>query len=139
MIMEKIKIIYNGNLRTTSTHIRSGSTVSTDAPVDNKGKGENFSPTDLFATSLATCMITIIGITAQTSGFSIDGISAEVQKRMSKKPRRISHIDICFNVKGNLSDKDKKILIKAAHHCPVSKSIHPDIEEKVSFKFEEVT
>ena len=135
--MEKIKISYDGNLRTTATHLRSGSEIITDAPVDNKGLGENFSPTDLFAASLGSCMLTIMGITAQTHGFCIDGSSIELQKKMSANPRRVSDIVVLINIKGNLSDKDKTKLIKAAEHCPVSKSIHPEINENIKFTFEE--
>ena len=135
--MEKIKISYDGNLRTTATHLRSGSEIITDAPVDNKGLGENFSPTDLFAASLGSCMLTIMGITAQTHGFCIDGSIIEVQKKMSANPRRVSDIVVLINIKGNLSDKDKTKLIKAAEHCPVSKSIHPEINKNIKFTFEE--
>ena len=105
--MEKIKISYDGNLRTTATHLRSGSEIITDAPVDNKGLGEKFSPTDLFAASLGSCMLTIMGITAQTHGFCIDGSSIALQKKMSANPRRISNIEIIINIRGKLSDKDK--------------------------------
>ena len=135
--MEKVKITYHGNLRTSCTHVRSGSIVKTDAPIDNNGKGQNFSPTDLFVTSLASCMMTIMGITAKTSGFSIEGSFAEVTKTMSANPRRISRIDICFNIKGKISNRNQNKLIKAASYCPVSNSINPDIDEQVSFNFED--
>ena len=134
--MEKIKITYDGDLRTNATHLRSGSEIATDAPVDNKGKGENFSPTDLFATSLGACMLTIMGITAQTHGFCIDGSTIELQKKMSANPRRVSDLTIIINIKGELSDRDKTKLMRAAEHCPVSKSIHPDINENINFHFE---
>ena len=135
--MEKIKITYDGNLRTTATHLRSGSEITMDAPIDNKGLGEKFSPTDLFAASLGSCMLTIMGITAKTHGFCIDGSSIELQKKMSANPRRISDLNLLINIKGKLFDKDKTKLIKAAKHCPISKSIHPDINENINFKFEE--
>ena len=133
--MEKIKITYDGDLRTNATHLRSGSEIATDAPVDNKGKGENFSPTDLFAAALGSCMLTIMGITAKTHEFSIDGSNIDIDKIMGKNPRRVSSIKILINLKGEFSHKEKQLLMKAAHHCPVSKSIHPEINEEVVFNF----
>ena len=133
--MPDISIKYEGNLRTTATHLKSGSIISTDAPIDNKGKGEKFSPTDLFATALGSCMLTIMGIMAQAHGLSIDGSYIEIDKRMGKNPRRVSHIKIIINIHGEFSDKEKQLLINAAKHCPVSKSIHPDIKEEIEFNF----
>jgi len=133
--MPDITIKYDGELRTTATHLQSGSTISTDAPTDNKGKGENFSPTDLFAVALGSCMLTIMGITSQTHGFNIKGSNIQINKIMGKNPRRVSHIKIIININGELTDKEKQLLIKAAKHCPVSKSIHPEIEEEVVFNF----
>ena len=134
--MEKIIITYDGDLRTNAIHLRSGSKISTDAPVDNEGKGEKFSPTDLFATSIGSCMLTIMGITAKTHGFCIDGSTIELQKKMSANPRRVSDLTIIINIKGKLSDIEKTKLIRAAEHCPVSKSIHPDINENIKYNFE---
>ena len=133
--MPDISIKYKGNLRATATHLKSGSIISTDAPVDNNGKGEKFSPTDLFATALGSCMLTIMGITAQTYGFSIDGSNIEIDKKMGKNPRRVSHIKIIININGRFSDKEKQLLMNAAKHCPVSKSIHSDIKEEIIFNF----
>ena len=133
--MSDISIKYEGNLRTTATHLKSGSIISTDAPIDNKGKGENFSPTDLFATALGSCMLTIMGITAQAHGFSIDGSNIEIEKKMEKNPRRVSHIKIIININREFSDKEKQLLMNAAKHCPVSKSIHSDIKEEIVFNF----
>ena len=133
--MSDISIKYDGSLRTTATHHQSGSIISTDAPIDNNGKGENFSPTDLFAAALGSCMLTIMGITAKTHGFSIDGSNVDVDKIMGKNPRRVSSIKISISLKGEFSDKEKQLLMKAAHHCPVSKSIHPKINEEVVFNF----
>ena len=133
--MSDISIKYEGNLRTTATHLKSGSIISTDAPIDNKGKGEKFSPTDLFATALGSCMLTIMGITAQTYGFSIDGSNIEIDKKMGKNPRRVSHIKIIININREFSDKEKQLLMNAARHCPVSKSIHSDIKEEIVFNF----
>jgi len=133
--MSDIKIKYTGDLRTKATHLSSGSTIITDAPLDNNGKGEKFSPTDLFATALGSCMLTIMGITAQTHGINIDDAEVTVKKIMGANPRRVSCIKIIINIYNDISEKDRKLLIKAAHHCPVSKSINPDIEEDVTFNF----
>lgn len=129
-------VVYNGALRTTCTHIQSGSFFETDAPVDNNGKGERFSPTDLMATSLATCMITVMGIKARSMGFDLDGISAEVLKIMKSDPRRVGGIEITFHIPDTLKDTDEKtktILKNTGETCPVMKSIHPDIEVKVDW------
>ena len=133
--MPDISIKYEGNLRTTATHLKSGSIISTDAPIDNKGKGEKFSPTDLLATALGSCMLTIMGITAQAYGFSIDGSNIEIDKKMGKNPRRVSHIKIIININREFSDKEKQLLMNAAKHCPVSKNIHSDIKEEIVFNF----
>ena len=133
--MSDIKITYDGDLRTTATHLKSGSVITTDAPIDNRGKGEEFSPTDLFATALGACMLTIMGITADTHGFKISGSIIKINKVMGKSPRRVSHIKVIIDVPGDLNEKQKQLLIKAAHHCPVSKSIHEDIKEEVIFNF----
>ena len=133
--MSDISIKYDGGLRTSAVHHQSGSIISTDAPTDNQGKGENFSPTDLFVTALGSCMLTIMGITAQTHGFNIDDSGIDIKKIMGINPRRVSSIEIAINISGAFSDKEKQLLIKAAKHCPVSKSIHPDIEEHVTFNF----
>tara|TARA_B100001741_G_C16481932_1_gene565318 strand:+ start:331 stop:741 length:411 start_codon:yes stop_codon:yes gene_type:complete len=133
--MSDIKIVYYGDLRTQITHSQSGDVIITDAPIDNNGKGEAFSPTDLFASSLGSCMLTIMGITAQTHGLNIDGSTVNINKIMGTNPRRVSAIDIVININGKLNEKDKKILQKAAEHCPVSKSIHPDLDEKITFNF----
>ena len=133
--MPDIKIVYSGSLRTKATHIQSGDTIITDAPTDNNGKGEAFSPTDLFASSLGSCMLTIMGITAQTHGLDIEGSTVHINKIMGTNPRRVASLDITIDINGELNEKDKKILIKAAKHCPVSKSIHPDIDEQITFNF----
>ena len=133
--MSDIKIVYDGSLRTQATHIQSGDVITTDAPIDNNGKGEAFSPTDLFASSLGSCMLTIMGITAQTHGLNIDGSTVHIKKVMGLNPRRVASLSISIDINGEFDDKEKKILIKAAEHCPVSKSIHPDIDENFSFNF----
>lgn len=133
--MATSKVVYNGGLRTTSTHLQSGTEIITDAPVDNHGKGEAFSPTDLLATSLANCMLTIMGITARTHEIDMDNTTAEVTKVMATEPRRVSEIHIHFDFpkKNEYADKQKKILEHAALTCPVFYSLHPDIKKKISF------
>lgn len=134
--MATSKITYNGGLRTTSVHLRSGNEIITDAPVDNKGKGEAFSPTDLLATSLGNCMLTIVGIAAQEHGFSIDGATCEITKIMAENPRRVAEIVVDFQFPANnYSDKDKKIIERSAHTCPVAQSLHPDLKKTVTFNY----
>lgn len=134
--MATSKITYRGGLRTTSIHERSGNEIITDAPVDNKGKGEAFSPTDLLATSLGNCMLTIIGIAAAEHGFNIDGTTCEITKVMAENPRRVSEIVVNFQFPANeYSDKDKKIIERSANTCPVAYSIHPDITKTVTFNY----
>ena len=129
-------VIYNGELRTICTHLRSGNSFETDAPVDNNGKGERFSPTDLMATSLATCMITVMGIKAKTMGFDLNGVKIDVLKIMKADPRRVSGIELSCHFPDNLKDVDEKtktILKNTGINCPVWKSIHPDIEVKLDW------
>lgn len=135
--MATSKITYNGGLRTTSVHLQSGTEIITDAPVDNKGKGEAFSPTDLLATSLGNCMLTIIGIAAGEHGFNIDGTTCEITKIMAKEgPRRVAEIVVDFQFPANeYSDKVKTIIERSAHTCPVAYSIHPDIKKTVTFNY----
>ncbi|MBK0384174.1 OsmC family protein [Pedobacter sp. SD-b] len=133
--MATSKVIYNGGLRTTSTHLQSGKEIITDAPIDNQGKGEAFSPTDLLATSLANCMLTIMGIAANTHQINIHNTTAEVTKVMAADPRRVSeiHVNFKFPKAADYSDKQKKILENAALNCPVHYSLHPDIDKKINF------
>ena len=135
--METASIIYIGELRTTATHVRSGTVINTDAPVDNNGKGERFSPTDLVATALGSCMLTIMGIKARDKGWNIDGTKVSVEKIMGTEPRRITGINIRFDFPAGhgLEDKDRKILEKVAYTCPVAESVHPDIRQDVTFNW----
>jgi putative redox protein len=129
-------VVYNGGLRTTCTHLRSDSYFETDAPVDNNGKGERFSPTDLMATSLATCMITVMGIKARTMGFDLNDIKIDVEKIMKPDPRRVGAINLTFHFPKNLEnidEKNKTVLKHTGNTCPVMQSIHPDIEVKVNW------
>lgn len=127
------KVTYKGDLRTECEHIQSSSKFITDAPLDNNGKGEAFSPTDTVATALASCMITTMGIKANAHNLDIKGTFAEVTKHMEANPRRISKIDVVMNVKGELTAKDKTLLENVAMTCPVIYSIHPDIEKNIKF------
>jgi uncharacterized OsmC-like protein len=131
------EIIYEGNLRTSATHIYSGTTLETDAPLDNQGMAQRFSPTDLLATSLGNCMMTIMGIKARDMNIDLKGTKIEIQKHMKADPRRVSGIDVTFHLPGglNLEEKDKTILERAALTCPVAKSIHPDIVQNVVFNW----
>jgi uncharacterized OsmC-like protein len=134
--MAPSKITYNGGLRTTSVHERSGNEIITDAPIDNKGQGAAFSPTDLLATSLGNCMLTIVGIAANEHGFNIDGATCEITKIMAENPRRVSEIVVNFQFPANnYSDKDKKIIERSANTCPVAFSLHPDLKKTVSFNY----
>ena len=129
------KVVYLGELRTEAIHIQSNTTIYTDAPKDNHGKGEMFSPTDLVATALASCMISIMGIVAMKEGIStLDGTVAEVTKIMIAEPRRIGeiHIKLIFPKK-EYTDKEKKIYEHAAQTCPVAKSLHPDLKQVIEF------
>ncbi len=129
-------VVYNGDLRTTLTHLKSGDHFETDAPTDNNGKGERFSPTDLMATSLATCMVTVMGIKARTMGFDLNDIKVEVLKIMKADPRRVGGIELTFHIPDtlkNLDEKTKEIMKNTGETCPVAKSIHPDIEVKVDW------
>ena len=127
---------YLGNLRTECKHIKSGQVVITDAPTDNNGKGEAFSPTDLMSTSLCACMITIMGVSAQVHNFSIDGATAEITKIMSADPRKVSEIQIEIKFpENNYSDKIKRILEHIANSCPVALSLHPDLKQDIKLIF----
>jgi putative redox protein len=134
--MITIETKYLGELRTEARHARSGNTLITDAPVDNKGKGEAFSPTDLLATSLGSCAMTIIGIAARNHGFNVDGTGIRITKIMADSPRRVSEVVVEFDLpKNNYSDKEKAIIENAARTCPVAKSLHPDLKQNMIFNF----
>ena len=129
-------VVYNADLRTTCTHLKSGSSFETDPPTDNHGKGERFSPTDLMATSIATCMLTVMGIKAKTMRFDLNDVKVDVLKIMKADPRRVGGIELTFLIPDALKgidEKTKVILRHTAETCPVMKSIHPDIEVKVNW------
>ena len=127
---------YTGNLRTEAVHTASGTTIFTDAPVDNHGRGESFSPTDLVSAALGTCMMTIMGIVAERQQLDLTGVSFEVQKHMAAEPRRISQIDVTFRMPATLSDKERAVLENAARTCPVALSLNPEIRQEVQFLYE---
>ncbi|MBS1587560.1 MAG: OsmC family protein [Bacteroidetes bacterium] len=131
------KVIYTGDLRTEATHLRSGTVIETDAPVDNKGKGERFSPTDLVATALATCILTTMGISGANHSINIDGTVCEVEKVMASDPRRIAEIKVflSFPAGKTYTDKEKTILERIAHTCPVAVSLHPDLKQTISISW----
>ncbi len=130
------KITYNGELRTTCEHIRSGDTFVTDAPVDNNGLGQAFSPTDTVATGLGSCMITVMGMKAEGLGVDLTDASVEITKHMVSNPRRIAKIEAKLNLPAAVSDKHRKILENTANTCPVIYSLHPDIEKVITFLWE---
>ena len=126
---------YLGDLRSSSMHLQSGTEILNDAPLDNHGKGEAFSPTDMVANSLATCMITIMAIKAKDMDVELKGTTSEVTKVMAAEPRRISEIHIDFNMDIDADDKTKTILERAAMTCPVFYSLHPDIKKEIFFNW----
>ena len=129
------QIIYKGSLRTDAEHLQSGSHIETDAPTDNEGKGERFSPTDLLATSLGNCMLTIMGIKARDMGIDLEQTKVNINKIMKADPRRVGGIEVHFQFPEELilDEKQQLILERAAITCPVAKSIHPDIEQIITF------
>ena len=136
--METVRTKYISDLRTEATHVRSGVKLTTDAPVDNQGKGEFFSPTDLLATSLGSCMLTIMGIAARTHGFNIDGADVSITKIMGTDPRRVVEIVVELTFPhNNYSAKERKLLELSAKECPVANSLHPALKQNIIFKFKE--
>ena len=131
--MATIQTTYLGGLRTEATHLQSGTKIITDAPTDNQGKGEAFSPTDLLAESLAGCMLTTMAIAARTHGISMDDTQCEVTKVMAPNPRRVAEVIIKLKFPKEYNDKEKKILEAAAWGCPVAVSLHPDLKKTVDF------
>lgn len=129
------KVTYTGNLRTQCEHLRSGDTFVTDAPVDNNGLGQAFSPTDTVATGLASCMLTTMGIKAGGLEVDLTNTTAEVTKHMAADPRRISKIEVKLTLPSAISERDRKVLEHTARTCPVLYSLHPDIEKAIEFNW----
>lgn len=134
--MYTIESKYLGELRTEAIHIRSGERIITDAPLDNHGKGQAFSPTDLMSASLGSCMITLMGISAGAHGFELKPVDLKITKIMVANPRRVGEIVLEFAIHGTYSEKEKKILEAAALSCPVALSLHPDLKQTVSFTYD---
>ncbi len=136
--MTKIRTIYTGNLYTEATHLKSGSKIVTEAPEDNNGKGEKFSPTDLFAASLGSCMLTIMGISAQAYGFSIDGTRIETEKIMGTNPRRVVELKLdIYLPRNDYSEREMRLIENAVKTCPVANSVHPDIIKNITYHLPE--
>lgn len=133
--MSTAKVTYLGGLRTECEHLKSGNKFITDAPTDNHGKGEAFSPTDTVATGLANCMITVMGIKARDINVNMDGTTALVTKTMAANPRRISKIEVILKFPAGIDAKSQKILENTARTCPVNNSLHPDIEKAIIFNW----
>ncbi len=134
--MKTSKITYVGNLRTEAIHLKSGNKIVTDAPPDNNGKGEAFSPTDLLATSLGCCMLTVMGIVAERHSLNIDNATVEITKIMESNPRRVGEIIVEISMPDNsYTDKDKELLERTALVCPVAKSLDPEIKQTVVFNY----
>jgi len=133
--MPTSKVTYLGELRTSSLHLQSGSEIISDAPIDNNGKGEAFSPTDTVANGLASCMFTVMGIKAREMGVDFSGSTADVTQVMAAEPRRISEIHVTFNMSIEADEKTKTILERTALTCPVHYSLHPDIKREIVFNW----
>jgi uncharacterized OsmC-like protein len=129
------KVTYLGDLRTVSIHLQSGSEIISDAPIDNNGKGEAFSPTDTVANALASCMMTVMGIKARDMKVDLKGSVAEVTKIMNAEPRRIGAIEIVFDMQALTDEKNKTILERTAMTCPVFLSLNSDIEKRITFNW----
>jgi len=134
--METSRVVYTGDLRNEATHTRSGQTFITDAPVDNQGKGEAFSPTDLLATSLGACAMTVVGIAARTHGFNVDGTLLKITKIMASEPRRVGEVIVEFDFPPvKYSEKEKAIIKHTIHTCPVSQSLNPSLIQTFVLNF----
>ena len=134
--MSTVTTIYTGKFQTQSTHNQSGAQIFTDAPLDNQGNGEAFSPTDLFVASLGSCFLTIAGIAAKRHGFSIDGARVETQKKMADNPRRVGEIILDIYLPPNsYTDLEKRLIERTAATCPVSQSLHPEIMKTIRWNY----
>jgi len=134
--MNTASIIYSGNLRTQATHLKSGEKLVSDAPIDNNGKGEAFSPTDLLSTSLVSCMLTIMGITAEKKGIPFNNAEANMKKNMTNNPRRVESIQIEIRIGEKWTENQKRLMETAALNCPVAKSLSEDVIQEVKFIYD---
>jgi len=134
--METSRVTYTGDLRTEALHVKSGQVFITDAPTDNQGRGEAFSPTDLLATSLGACAITVVGIASRTHGFNVDGTVIKITKIMASDPRRVSEVVVEMDFPPvKYSDKEKQIIRHTINTCPVGQSLHPDLKQTFILNF----
>ncbi len=134
--MDTSTVTYLGELRTEATHVRSGKRVTTDAPLDNQGRGEAFSPSDLLATSLASCMMSIMGIAARDKEIPLKGLTARVVKHMTSAPRRVERVEVHLELDGTgLGDRERSILENAARTCPVARSLREDLVQDIHFTY----
>lgn len=134
--MDTAHVTYLGELRTEAVHVRSGQTLVTDAPLDNQGRGEAFSPTDLLSTALASCMMTLMGITARDKGIPLQGLKAHVVKHMTAAPRMVERVEVHVELEGDgLGDREKAILENAARTCPVARSLRADLVQDIRFTY----
>jgi putative redox protein len=133
IMVNTAEITYTGNLHTQAKHMQSGTIIATDAPKDNQGEGAAFSPTDLLATSLATCILTTMAIVAKRDGITMDSAKAEVVKVMEANPRRVAEVHVKVTFPKSYEEKERKILENTAHTCPVAKSLHPDLKQILEF------
>lgn len=134
--MNTAELVYQGELRTLATHVYSGTTLFTDAPLDNHGKAQSFSPTDMVTVALATCIMTTIGILMSAENIQVEGTLLFVRKIMASNPRRIAAIEIDIEVSDpQLTDAQKERMVQIGHTCPVALSLHPDLEQRVQFTF----
>ena len=134
--MVRIDSVYEGDLHTACHHLPSGSRLATDAPVDNEGRGESFSPTDLLTAALGSCMLTTMGIVARREGWKLDGAKLALEKHMAESPRRVSRVVLRFEMPAGLPAASRTVLERAARSCPVAESVHPDIDLDVRFGWE---
>ena len=132
--MVRIEATYDGNLRCTATHMPSGSKLITDAPVDNKGKGESFSPTDLLATSMLTCIMTIVAIRAESRQIDVSGMSGSIEKTMAANPRRVAKLEVIVNLPSDIELDDRAWLITEGCNCPVCVSVSESMDVDVTFQ-----
>ena len=134
--METSRVLYTGDLRTEATHVKSGQSFITDAPLDNQGRGEAFSPTDLLATSLGACAITVVGIAARTHGFNVDGTSIKITKIMASDPRRVGEVIVEMDFPAaKYTEKEKSIIRHTINTCPVGQSLNPELKQTFILNF----
>ena len=128
-------IVYKGHFRCKCIHLQSGTVIETDAPTDNRGKGERFSPTDSLCVALATCVVTTMALKATDMQIELAGTTIAVTKHMLSDPRRIGKIDVILTLPAGVDEKDRIILQRVGNHCPVAKSLHPELEVNIEYRW----